>query len=88
MPHEKSTGVILDPSGNPATVQNIKISDQNADLLRRYKKFLDSYGLREALYCNDCWDRRTPDGCDAFVTDSQIVIKCRCKLRTYMGQSY
>jgi hypothetical protein len=88
MAHNKSTGTILAPDGQLARIENIEISDENATLLRRYKKFLASYGLREALYCNDCWDRQSPDGCEAHVTDSSIVIKCRCKLRTRIGQSF
>ena len=78
---------IVTPQGDPATVPTVLLSAQDADLLRRYKKFLAAQGLREALYCNACWDKNLSDGTEAYVTGTQIVIRCRCRLRFYGGTS-
>ena len=79
---------ILGPTGEPATIPTVILSQEDADLLRKYKKFLAKQGLREALYCNQCWDGSREDGCKAYVTDSQIGILCRCRMRFFQGQTY
>jgi len=84
---EKTQSFILTPDGNPATIEGILIDPKDAQLLRQYKTFLAKYHLREALYCQDCWNGQRHDGCEAHVTTTQIVIKCRCKLRTYSGST-
>lgn len=89
MPLDKTRGMIVDPStGAPFQVPTIQLSADEARLLRQYKKLLASNGLREAVFCNNCWEGNISDGCDAIVTDTQIIIKCRCTLRVYMGPTY
>ena len=63
------------------------LSIEEAKLLREYKKFLLRHGLKEALYCNACFERNLSHGTEAYVTSEQIVIKCRCRLRFYQGQT-
>lgn len=70
------------------TVGTEEIDFVEAKLLRDYKKFLMKHDLREALYCNRCWQHDLSDGTEAHVTDSDILIKCRCTLRHYRGTSY
>lgn len=64
------------------------ISIEDAILLRAYKKFLLKNDLREALYCQNCWGHNLADGCEAHVTDTGILIRCRCKIRTHKGSTY
>ena len=84
---EKTVGTILGPDGNPAIVPTLVFTQDEAHTFREYKKLLHRYGLKEALYCNDCWEGGLSDGCEAMVTSGQIVVKCRCKLRFYQGYS-
>lgn len=65
-----------------------EITFDEAVLLRAYKKFLQKYDLREALYCQWCWGHNLADGCEAHVTDGDIMIRCRCTLRHHKGSSY
>lgn len=85
---DKSGARILNPDGTVANVANVPITGADAMLLRQYKKFLQRMGLREALYCNDCWNGDRHDGCDAAVTDNQIIIKCRCTVRSHFGMTF
>ena len=80
--------VILAPDGGLANIPTVAISYTDALLLREYKKFLQRHGLREALYCNECWTKERHDGCEAFVTQTAIMIKCRCRNRFHRGQSF
>lgn len=84
---EKTVGTILGPDGAPAVVPTLVFSSDEARIFREYKKLLRKYGLREALYCNDCWNGRLADGCEAHVTSGQILVRCRCKLRFFQGYS-
>ena len=52
MEHETTTSVIIAPDGTPATIPTILLTDEEARLLRIYKKFLNGAQLREALYCD------------------------------------
>lgn len=80
---------IYGPDGAPAQQETVLLGDEEAELLRSYKKFLQRRGLREALYCQDCWDRNSlNDGCEAHVTSNQILIRCRCKTRFHQGQTF
>ncbi len=83
------TGTVSGP-GDPA-VQIVATQDIDFDdavLLRAYKKFLLKHDLREALYCQKCWGHNLNDGCEAHVTDADILIRCRCTLRHHKGSSY
>ena len=72
----------------PQTVGTEGITFDEAVLLREYKRFLQKHDLREALYCQRCWGHNLQDGCEAHVTDNDILIKCRCTLRQHVGSSY
>lgn len=85
--NSKGTSLIVDASGAPAVLPSIELSPRDAELLRLYKKFLQRYGLREALYCSACFDGQLHDGCEAHVTDGDILIKCRCTTRFFKGQT-
>jgi hypothetical protein len=85
---EKTTGTIILPDGDQQAIPTIVLDHDTAKLLRDYKKhFLLKFGLREALYCRECFQTQH-DGTDAYVTDNQIAIKCRHRLLFYQGQSF
>lgn len=85
-------GTIITPNGEEIA-PTIVLDHEDASLLRQYKKFLKKYNLKEALFCSECAlvsdisaaKRGQPHGCDAYVTDSQIYIRCRCRQRVYQG---
>ncbi len=79
---------LVAPDGSAAVQNTVILTTEEAELLRTYKKFLAARGLREALYCNTCWEGQLADGCEAHVTNSQILIKCRCTSRFYQGQTF
>lgn len=82
-------GFILDPStGEPAAIATIKFDTEDARVLRLYKKLLHKYQLREAVYCQNCWNHQLSDGLEAFVTDDAIVFRCRCTQRVFQGPTY
>ena len=80
-----SDTTILSPDGSLATIPTTILTSEEAQLLRQYKKFLHAHGLKEALFCASCWDHNLSDGCEAYVTPSQIMIRCRCHVRFYQG---
>ena len=80
---------VTDEQGNRSDVQAVQLSDEQATILREYKKkVLLPLGLKEALFCNQCGHATMEDGCKSFVTDSDIGIFCRCTMRHYKGQSF
>lgn len=80
---------ILDPTtGEPAAVTTVRFDAEDAALLRRYKKFLAKYGLKEALYCDSCWERNLSHGLEAYVTADKVFMKCRCTIRMFDGPTY
>ena len=81
-------GVILDANGQPATMPTVLLTSEEAALLRLYKRFLHSHGLREALYCNTCYQGAQHDGMEAHVTDSEVFFRCRHRLLYHKGQSF
>jgi hypothetical protein len=85
---DTSSSVILGSDGEPMTIPTVMLSDEDARLLRDYKKFLLRHKLREALYCNDCWSGQKADGTEAHVTGENIMIRCRCKIRMHLGATY
>jgi hypothetical protein len=86
---DKVEGTVTDQFGTTTSVPVVKLTDEQAALMREYKKkILSPLGLREALFCNSCGHATMEDGCKAFVTDSQIGVICRCTQRLYLGQSF
>lgn len=82
-------GFILDPNTQePIAITTVKLDAEDAALLRRYKKFLERYGLKEALYCDGCWERDLSHGLEAYVTSDKVFLKCRCSLRIFDGPTY
>lgn len=80
---------MTDPRGETTSVPALMLSDEQATLLREYKKkVLLPLGLREALFCNSCGNATLEDGCKSFVTNDQIGIICRCTQRLYLGQTF
>jgi hypothetical protein len=74
--------------GDSEELPNVQLSLEDARLLREYKKFLTRHGLKEALYCSNCWSGTKEDGCKAFVRDEAIMIGCRCCVRSFQGQTF
>lgn len=64
------------------------IAQEDAELLRKYRKFLMKHHLKEKLWCNACEDRGDHPGVRANVTDGKIDIACRCTTRRYRGQTF
>lgn len=85
---EKTTGLLYGPNNEPINTPTVLLDPADARIIREYKKVLQRLGLKEALYCDECWDRNVNHGLEAHVTSSQIVFKCRCKLRVHMGATY
>ena len=85
--NDTTKSVIYGPDGSVASLPTIIITHEEAKLLREYKKFLLRHRLREALFCRDCWNSNLADGCEAYVTTDQIMIRCRCRARFYQGAS-
>lgn len=81
-------GTIITPTGEVANRPTVMFTDEEARLLRTYKKFLEAHGLREALYCQKCWDHDLSDGLQAFVASEKIGFICRCTTRLHFGATY
>ena len=84
---DKTNSLIVSPDGTAANYPTVLLSMEDAKLLREYKKFLLRMGLKEAVYCNSCYERNLSHGTEFFVTSDQIMIKCRCQVRFYQGQT-
>lgn len=78
---------ILLPNGIASTRDRL-FSQTDAELLRKYKKLLEKYHLREKLWCRRCDEAGDHPGLRASVTDSKIDFACRCTVRRYRGQTY
>lgn len=85
---DKAIGSIVGPDGEPLAIQTVMFTTDEARILREYKKLLMRYALREAVFCQHCWNHHLSDGLDAFVTDQAIVWKCRCTQRVFNGPTY
>lgn len=57
----------------------------DAELLRRYKKFLHTHRMKESLWCVTCEAEDRPSGLRASVMDDAIHFECRCTVRRYRG---
>lgn len=88
---------IIIPNTTPGTITDngvttelpvVQFTLEEARLLREYKKLLQKHHLKEAMYCGNCWDGAKEDGCKAFVTDAEILIACRCRMRSFRGQTF
>ncbi len=64
------------------------LTDADADLLRKYKRILQKYGMRESLWCLTCEEAGRQPGLKAYVTDGKIDFECRCTVRRYRGQTF
>ena len=85
---EQTKSVIVGPDGAPATLPTTRLTGVEAKLLREYKKFLNLHHIKEAAYCGDCWDHNRQNGMEAFVTDGQILFRCRCRALFFDGATY
>ena len=80
--------VIVGPDGAPATLPTTRLTGEEAKLLRAYRKFLNSHNIKEAAYCGDCWNANLQHGMEAYVTDQQILFRCRCRALFFDGATY
>ena len=85
---EKTTALILGPDGVPASLSTVLLTGDEARLLRKYKQFLNRHHMKEAMYCEDCWEHNLQHGMEAFVTTERILFKCRCRAVYYEGPTY
>jgi hypothetical protein len=83
-----TVGSIVGPDGEVLSKPTQILSSDEARLLREYKKFLHVRGMREALYCNECFSGNLSDGMRAHVTDSQVLFECRHRMIFYQGNTY
>lgn len=81
-------GSIVGPNGELLNKPTQILTAEDAALLRRYKKFLASHGMREAVFCNSCFEGNLSDGMRAHVTDGQIVFECRHRMLYFGGSTY
>lgn len=80
---------IVAPDGSVTVTPTVRLSDDEARVFREYKKLKLKYGFREYNRCNTCFESDDrPDGMKGHVTDSEIVLECRCRVLLYRGQSY
>lgn len=82
------SGSIVGPDGSVLNKPTVILTTEEAELLRKYKQFLQRRGLREAVYCNHCFDGNLEDGMRAFVRDDQILFECRHRMLFYQGQTF
>ena len=74
------------PDGSIAQKANVRLTDEEARLLRQYKKFLTAHGFREGLFCNKCANvHNLDDGVRAGINDHSILIECRCQTLSHVG---
>jgi len=85
---DRTEAVILDANGIPTSMPTQMITAEEAALLRLYKKFLHSHGMREATFCNSCFEGNLSDGMEAHVTDGEVMFRCRHRMLYYKGQSF
>ena len=85
---ETTVGTLVDANGEVINKPTVLLTKEEAELLRKYKKFLQARGLREALYCSTCWDGDLSDGMDAHVTEGQILFKCSHRMLYFHGATY
>ncbi len=78
---------LLNRDGAPV-MRDKQIAQGDAELLRKYKKFLLKHGLKESLWCAVCAEAGRSDGLRASVMDDKIDLACRCTVRRYRGQTY
>ena len=81
----EDVSTLIAPDGSLVSKPNVPISLEDHLLLLKYRKFLERNGLREALYCQDCWTGNREDGTRAAVTPTSVLIECRCKTRSRAG---
>lgn len=67
---------------------NEPLTEQDAELLRQYKRFLLKHGLVESLWCHLCAALEQQEGLRASVMDAKIDMECRCTVRRYRGQTF
>jgi hypothetical protein len=83
-----TVGTILDQHGAPVVLPTTILSSEEARMLRAYKKFCLTHGLKTAYFCNTCFDGNLQDGMRAHVTDSEIQFNCRHRMLFHLGQSF
>lgn len=66
-------------------VPQVTLDSQVAALFRRFNRELHNLRLVEALYCDVCFERGNPDGCDARVMSTGMHVRCRCQERVFTG---
>lgn len=81
-------GTVLDANGQPTTLPTEILSLDEVRMLREYKKFLRKHQLREALFCQSCFQGDLHDGMEAYVTDGEVMMKCRHRMIYFKGASY
>ncbi len=70
-------------SGVPGMQMTAAITSAGALLLRSWTKFLRKHRYMEALRCTPCFEMTQSDGCQARVTDTEIFLRCRCRMAQY-----
>jgi hypothetical protein len=83
-----TVGAIVSPDGEVVSKPTVLLSADDAALLRQYKKFLMKHGIREAVFCNQCFSGNLSDGMRAHTTDGQIMWECRHRMLFHQGQSF
>jgi hypothetical protein len=82
-------GAIVGPNGELLARPTRLLTDDEARVIRAYKKIKLKYGFSEENHCHACGSSRDrSDGMRGFTTDQQIMFECRCRMLFYEGQSY
>lgn len=85
---DQTKSLIVGPDGAPASLPTTHLTGEEAKLLREYRKFLERHRIKEAAYCEDCWEANLQHGMEAFVTNERILFRCRCRALWFQGATY
>lgn len=76
---------IVGPDGSVLNKPVIHLERREAETLKQYRKFLEKYALREAVYCSRCFEGNRADGTRFHVTPAGVMVECRCRTLVYSG---
>ena len=82
-PPARSQQIVL----TDADASFVRLSVDDAKLLRAYREILLAYRWIETLDCRTCWSNGQPSGCRAFVTQQRVAIICRHRTLQFVGET-
>lgn len=77
---QTTTTGLFAPDGSLLTKPTTTLLPTEVQLLRDYRAFLTKYRLREAVFCDACFEGDLSDGTRFAVTPTLVHVECRCKI--------